>query len=360
MLKPLNEAMRLSSEYSAYNFSARFDEKIVVTGDFTMFKDSLNKVGVQISDALMVMNSKIMEIASATEEANASTEEVAAGAKEVTESSELVSLNAERSNDSLSQVLSAMEDLSITVGQVSGRADSVSKIAYTTNELCNKGTNVARKAEKGMEGITKSTEEVSIIVSGIKTQMQEIGKIVSLISDIANQTNLLALNAAIEAARAGDAGRGFAVVASEVKSLAQESRHSAENIASMIADLQQKSELASTAMSAADTQVKSGNSAMSETLQVFNSIVSAVDEINKSMVDVASASEEQAASVEEITASISEVSNMVEGTFKEAQKSAVTTQETTSAIEQISLVVNGLSGIAETLSQEVTKFRLSA
>ncbi|WP_181391597.1 methyl-accepting chemotaxis protein [Methanospirillum lacunae] len=358
MMKPLNEAMRLSLEYSSYNFSARFDENLIVTGDFTMFKDSLNKVGMQISEALNVVNSKVMEIASATEEANASTEEVAAGAREVTASSEMVSVNAEQSNESLSQVLRAMEDLSVTVGQVSGRADSVSKIAYTTNELCYKGTDVAKKAEMGMEGITKSTEEVSIIVSGIKTQMQEIGKIVSLISDIANQTNLLALNAAIEAARAGDAGRGFAVVASEVKSLAQESRHSAENIASMITDLQQKSEQASKAMTAADIQVKTGNAALSETLQVFNSIVGSVEEINKSMVDVASASEEQAASVQEITASISEVSNLVQGTSTEAQKSSITTGETSVAIDQISSVINGLSSIAETLSQEVIKFRL--
>lgn len=327
-------------------------------GDFRKIVEGVNSTLDAVITPFQVVNDQIGQIAASSEEATASLEEVAAGAKEVTINSDHVSANTERCDESLIQVLRAMEDFTITVGQVSGKADSVSKISYATNQLCEEGTNVAKKAEQGMEGITRSTTEVSDIVTDIRGQMQEIGKIVNLISDISNQTNLLALNAAIEAARAGDAGRGFAVVAAEVKSLAQESRKSAENIANMISGLQQKSQAAADAMQNADSEVKMGNVAMKETLAVFAKIVDSVGDISKNMEEVASASEEQAASVQEITASINEVSSLVKETAGEAQKSSKTTRDATVAIDQISHVVGDLSGVVETLSSEIGRFEI--
>ncbi|PWR74234.1 methyl-accepting chemotaxis protein [Methanospirillum lacunae] len=325
-------------------------------GKFKELITGFNKTLDAVVVPFRVVNDQIIEIAASSEEATASIEEVASGSREVASNSEQVSLNAEKSNDALRQVLKTMEDLSVTVTQVSLKADSVSKIVYTANKLCEQGSGFAQKAEQGMIGITKSTDEVGVIVNGIKSKMDEIGKIVNLISDISSQTNLLALNAAIEAARAGDAGRGFAVVAAEVKSLAQESRRSAENIAEMISGLQQNSNAASTAMETADIEVKAGNEALGGTLEIFTKIVETVRDISMNIEEVASASEEQAASVEEITASINEVSSIVEETAKEAHKASDTTQETTAAIGQISHVVSGLSGVVETLSSEIKRF----
>jgi methyl-accepting chemotaxis protein len=327
-------------------------------GDFRKIVEGINSTLDAVIIPFRVVNDQISQIAAGSEEASASLEEVAEGAKEITHNSELVNTYTERCDKSLIQVLRAMEDFTVTVGQVSGKADSVSKISYATNQLCEEGTNVARKAEQGMEGITSSAVEINGIVTDIQGQMKEIGKIVNLISDISNQTNLLALNAAIEAARAGDAGRGFAVVAAEVKSLALESRKSAESIANMINGLQHKSQAAADAMLNADSEVKIGNVAMKETLAVFAKIVDSVGDISKNMEEVASASEEQAASVQEITASINEVSSLVKETAEEAQKSSNTTRDSTVAIDQISHVVGDLSGIAETLSSEIGRFEI--
>jgi methyl-accepting chemotaxis protein len=207
-----------------------------------------------------------------------------------------------------------------------------------------------------MEGIMQSVDETSGIITDITSQMEEIGKIVDVITGIAEQTGLLALNAAIEAARAGDAGMGFAVVADEVKSLALESQKSAENIASIIGNLQKKSLLVSESMRSSAIEVKAGNEAVSETLGVFTEIVRAINSVHANMTEVAGATEEQAAAVQEITASVNEVGSLVQQTAKEAVDSAAATEEVTASIDQITRAITEAAASVQRIAGEMGKF----
>ena len=355
---PVNEALRVSREYANSNFAARVDPSLKVSGDWVEFKEALNNIGIQISTAVGLINTQLLDLASNAEEATASIEEVSAGAQQVAKNAGEVSNNSIRGEDGIQQVLKAMEDLNITVAEVSRRAEEVSSTATTANGYAKNGVQLAQKSETAMEEIKRSSTEVDQIVKDINQQMDEIGKIVRLISDIANQTNLLALNAAIEAARAGEAGRGFAVVAAEVKSLAQDSRQSAENIADMIMTLQTKAKKANDAMGHAGETVAIGSNALSETLGAFEQIAGSIDDITRNATDVASSSEEQAASVEEVTASINEVSGLVQNTAKEAGDAAAATQEASASIDQISKIVANVNEIVETVSLEMAKFKI--
>ena len=353
---PVNEALRVSKAYASHQFTTRVDPGLKVAGDWIEFKDALNNIGIQVSAAVSLINQYLMDLSSNAEEAMASIEEVSAGAQQVARNAGGVSSNAEQGNDGISQVMKAMEDLTVTVSEVSQRAERVSAVASQANEFSKLGVSLAQKSETSMKEITRSSSEVDQIVSDINREMDEIGKIVRFISDIANQTNLLALNAAIEAARAGEAGRGFAVVAAEVKSLAQDSRQSAENITDMIGSLQNKAKNATVAMAKAGEIVEDGSKSLTETLDAFNKIAQSIEDISRNTMDVASSSEEQAASVEEITASINEVSDLVLNTAKEAGDAASATQEASASIEQISKVVTNVSGIVEKVSVEMSKF----
>nr|WP_319538295.1 methyl-accepting chemotaxis protein [uncultured Methanospirillum sp.] len=358
VIVPVKEALRVSKEYSQYNFKARVDPGLKVEGDWIEFKDALNDIGSQIAGAVGLINNQLLDLASNAEEATASIEEVSAGAQQIAHNAGSVSSNAAEGEDGIVQVLKAMEDLNITVGEVSRRAEQVSTTATLANDYSKKGVELAEQSEGAMQEIRRSSEEVAQIVTDINRQMDEIGKIVRLISDIANQTNLLALNAAIEAARAGEAGRGFAVVAAEVKSLAQDSRQSAENIADMIATLQDKARKANDAMGKAGSAVEQGSASLAQTLGSFNQIAVSIDEITTNATDVASASEEQAASVEEVTASIHEVSGLIQNTTKDAGDAAAATEEASASIEQISKIVSNVSGIADSVSREMSKFKV--
>ena len=235
LINPVNEAMRLSGSYAKGDYTDRISEDLSVKGDFIPFKEALNQIGIQGSEAIGGVKSEIENLTGGMEETNASAEDVTSSTGLLSENASSVSSLAERSGAGIKQTLNAMEELSQTVSAVALKAEQASALAKQTVDLSEKGVSLAGKAEKGMDGIMHSVDETGVIVTDITNQMEEIGKIVDVISGIADQTGLLALNAAIEAARAGDAGMGFAVVADEVKSLALESQKSAENISTIIA-----------------------------------------------------------------------------------------------------------------------------
>ena len=359
MLKPVNEAMRLAGSYAKGDYTDRISNHVSMKGDFTPFKEALNQIGIQGGTAIGGVKTEVESLSAGMEETSASAEEVASTASILAQSSNEVSIIAERSGNGIRQTLTAMEDLSQTVSSVAGKAEQASFMAKQTVDLSEKGVMLAGKAEKGMEDIMQSVDETSGIITDITSQMDEIGKIVDVITGIAEQTGLLALNAAIEAARAGDAGMGFAVVADEVKSLALESQKSAENIASIIGNLQKKSKLVSESMKSSAIEVKAGNQAVADTLGVFNEIVKAINIVHANMTEVAGATEEQAASVQEITASVNEVGSLVQQTAKEAVDSAGATEEVTASIEQITRAITDAASSVQRISGEMSKFTTS-
>ncbi len=357
VVTPLNEGIRVSGEYAAGNFTARFDEKIKVRGDFRTFRDSLNRIGTDISGSMVSINQQVTNLAANTEEANASIQEVSAGANQCAMNSTTVSHNTEKTRKGMQQVQQAMDDLSRAIQEVAMKSESVAQLVTDTTAYSKNGMDLAKKTENGMQGITRSSNDVNQIIGEIKDQMDKISEIVDLITDLANQTNLLALNAAIEAARAGEAGRGFAVVATEVKSLAVESRASAERISGMIEKLQTQTNNAVEAVRSSNQGVRDGSIALAETITSFNKIAGSIEKISMNVTEVAAAAEEQAASIEEVAASVSEVMSLIENSAKEAQDSAAATEESSAAVDQITRVVGNINQIAEKVSQEVAKFR---
>ncbi|ABD41562.1 methyl-accepting chemotaxis sensory transducer [Methanospirillum hungatei JF-1] len=353
---PLNEAMRLAGSYAQGDFTDRVNDTIEMRGDFIRFKEALNQIGIQGGAAISGVKTEVENLSAGMEETNASAEEVASTTSLLAQSSNEVSQLAERSGTGIRQILTAMEDLSNTVSSVAAKAEQASMMAQQTVDLTEKGVSLAGAAEKGMEGISSSVEETSGIITDITGQMEEIGKIVDVITGIAEQTGLLALNAAIEAARAGEAGMGFAVVADEVKSLALESQKSAENIASIIGNLQKKTQQVSLSMKNSSVEVQAGNEAVTRTLAIFDEIVQAINSVHANMTEVAGAAEEQAAAVEEITASVNEVGNLVQRTAKEAVDSAAATEEVTASIDQITRAISDAAASVQRIAENMGMF----
>ncbi len=355
---PIREVMRISGEFANQNFAAKVDRSQNAQGDWIVLGDALDEVGERISAAIAIINKNVTRLIENTNHANHNVGEIAQGASIMANSASEVSANAEAGNNGIAQMLKAMEDLTITVGDVSKKTEEVSDLSRNATELAHDGTTLARKAEDGMKSISISADDMNRLIGEIQQDMGQIGKIVTLISDIASQTNLLALNAAIEAARAGDAGRGFAVVAAEVKALATESRSSAESIAEMISSLQNKSELAGKSANGAAVAVKEGNEALVETLGVFGKLVDSVEGISLHIEQVAAMSEEQASSTEEITATVNEISNLLEGNAKQAVDIAGGAEESAASLDELRRIIGHVGDETKDVADAVSNFRI--
>jgi len=135
----------------------------------------------------------------------------------------------------------------------------------------------------------------------LSQSVNQIGEVVSLITDIADQTNLLALNATIEAARAGDAGKGFAVVASEVKGLASQTAKATEGITKQISEVQSVTERSAEAIGTVSKIIEQ----MSE---ISSGIAVAVEQQGSAVREIAQNVQEASAGTTEVTENITKVS----------------------------------------------------
>jgi methyl-accepting chemotaxis protein len=169
-------------------------------------------------------------------------------------------------------------------------------------------------------------------MSSINESANKIVDIIGVIDGIAFQTNILALNAAVEAARAGEQGRGFAVVASEVRNLAQRSAGAAKEIKSLIGDSVEK--------------VERGSKLVGQAGVTMDEVVASVRRVTDIMSEIASASQEQSAGIEQVNQSIIEMDAM--------------TQQNAALVEEAAAAAQSLQDQAGELSRVVSIFKLDA
>jgi methyl-accepting chemotaxis protein len=148
----------------------------------------------------------------------------------------------------IAQMTDSMQRMEDAMGHITVHVEEAVEHAGIASQQILRGQESVGRAQHEITQLATRLEGTHHTVQGLAVQAEQIGSVLEVISSIANQTNLLALNAAIEAARAGEQGRGFAVVADEVRSLAQRTAVSTQEIKTIIEGLQQGSRQAVEAM----------------------------------------------------------------------------------------------------------------
>ncbi|WP_445400348.1 methyl-accepting chemotaxis protein [Zobellella sp. An-6] len=250
---------------------------------------------------------------------------------------------SEQQSAETEKVAAAMQQMLTTSQEVARSAEQAASASHASAEAARDGSGKVAQTRQVAAGLVAELTSAQHRLATLAERAQDIGKVLEVISAIAEQTNLLALNAAIEAARAGEQGRGFAVVADEVRSLATRTQRSTDEIQDIIQRLQSEASDTVAHMNGLMQQAKDTQGTADQAGDALAAISERMRLINDMNSHIATAAEQQRQTTEEMSRNLGRLSEL-------AEEARLKTQETDSAGE-------ALSGLGRKLSDEVNMFK---
>jgi twitching motility protein PilJ len=287
--------------------------------------------------------------------------DVAGNANEILISAEQMASGATQQDQEITNTSSAVEELTVSMKQVSNNAEASAEAARRALDAAEQGNRAVRDTLEGMQRIRASVQATAKKIKSLGDRSLEISEIINVINDITEQTNLLALNAAIEAARAGEAGRGFAVVADEVRKLAEHSRTATKDIAALIKAIQAETNEAVVVMEEGTKEVEVGARLADQAGKALEAISSVVRQSAELVQEISLASKQQVRGTEGVANAMQIISNITRQTSQGARQTARTVEHMVKLSEQLNEALSQFrfAGSAST-SERVTEIGSAA
>lgn len=356
IIQPLSKLMNIASQIADGNLRVDiFQTKS--KDEIGQLSSIFNQLKENISSLITKIQSNATELSSMSEQLAASTEENLAVSENLTERIETTAIATRNSAIVCNETAMEMNETTNGIRHISEATLLLHETSLTTNSIATNGIQTIDKAQVQMKAINSSTELVKESVNLLSRKTEEIEQITKVITEITEQTNLLALNASIEAARAGEHGKGFAVVADEVRKLAEQSKHSANSIDSLLSEIRNENVNTEKAIQSSISSVKDGVNFMGEASQTFVSINNAVTVMTTQIQEVSATSEELSESAKKVNAAIDEIAKGAKITSDDIEVIVASIEEQTATTEDISKVAQILSENSLQLQQQTQQFK---
>lgn len=277
--------------------------------------------------------------------------------KHTGEAVETITSNTSVQAEQMYDIKEKTEAISLAVNHISDEINALMKSAKAMDE-CNK------KATTIIAELLAITNENGLAIRNVNEQtlktnesVQEIRKVTEIIAGISNQTNLLALNASIEAARAGEQGKGFAVVAEEIRTLADQSRESTEQINTIVNDLISNSDINVDITNKVSEAFAKQDEKMRDTESIFTTLNSEISLVSSAIGSIDS----EITSLEEhknvIASSVEDVTEFAEQNSERAEIVSGDMQNLSTSMSSCDEVTNKIVTVSEELVAEIKKFQ---
>ncbi|WP_196140274.1 methyl-accepting chemotaxis protein [Aliikangiella sp. G2MR2-5] len=297
----------------------------------------------EISQLAMVFDEMMTSFCQVLEKIDQASEQVSSASNELSHINKTSAENISEQQNLIEQVATAMNQMTVSVQNVSQNILETSESADDAYQETSVGKQKVNDAVKSVDAMVEKMQKAKSVLDELDRDTDDVSKVLEVIRGVAEQTNLLALNAAIEAARAGEQGRGFAVVADEVRTLAGRTQESTEEINHIIERLQSNSKLAVSVMDQSKTQMDETVVQAKTAGSALDVVTQKVEQINNMSTQIASAAEEQNSVADDINAKIVHISD----------RAVMNTENS----KQSSLAASKQAELAEELKQLVSQFK---
>ncbi|MEQ2467257.1 methyl-accepting chemotaxis protein [Niallia sp. Sow4_A1] len=320
--------------------------------------DSYNRMADGMKGLIEMLSETSHHLASSSEQLSSSSEESSKASEHISETIQELAEGSETQMRLMESSSADIRNVNETTGLITVRAKKVAETAEQTAEVSLEGAKRISEVTTQMKSINNNVVTLAESIATLESRINQISDITMVISDISSQTNLLALNAAIEAARAGEQGKGFAVVADEVRKLAEQTAGSAEQITSLISQIQTDSKNTSLSMTTAANDVDTGLTIVQDAGESFHRIEQSVQELVILVEEVSQSLDQLKEHTNTINGSILEVNSMASEAAASTENVSSATEEQVASMQEIAASSTSLAQLATDLQDKIKQFKI--